>query len=248
MQHAGLLLSAGLIVLCALRILILTRGDLALALAVLNVGQQFTILTSTLFTVLPLAALFAYFYPQSSQFLSINANNRKSLKFAGVHGLALALCGSLVFMVVPVVLLGIAIAALIIFVFAIIIDYLLTKGKRKRSLPDAIRQFFLWLVSCAVVVQVIVLLSTPWVPAERISVKNDGDNKTIYGYILGQQGKQSMVLNIRQNDVTWIGEDDLGERRLCNTNSFFSAWYWKPYLTAFTSEKNKAPQREDCGQ
>lgn len=243
-QHAGLILSAFLIILCAFRILLFSNGDLHLALAMLNVGNQFTILTSTLFTSLPTAALLAYGYPRSNKYLSfLNPDN--SVKGAVAQGVCIALCAPLVFFVLPVVFLGLALAIGLVFVaFAITQLIRLRRGREPKPAPALARKVFLFLVTAAVVVQMAVLVSTPWVPSEQIAVKDGGNSKTIYGYVVGQQGKQSVILNMKRTDLTWVREDDLGKRVLCNEPGGFNDWYWKSLLAVF--DTSRTPQREDC--
>lgn len=246
-QHAGLLLSGSLIVICAMRILLFAKGDIPLALAILNVGQQFTILTSTLFTALPLVALFAYFNPRTTQYFSIDAKSRDSTKFAAVQGLVFAIGGPLLFLVLPVILLGVALAGLVGFAAWTFVQYLLSRNNKKWTMPRLVRQFFLWVVTAAVMVQCLVVIFLPWVPSEKIIIKNGGENKTTYGYVIGQQGKQTMILNMKHTAVTWVSEDDLGDRSICNESSPFTDWYWKPYAVAFSDSKDLAePAREDC--
>ncbi|MCD4849694.1 hypothetical protein LN996_02590 [Arthrobacter sp. AK01] len=216
-----------------------------MALAILSVGQQFTILTSTLFTALPIAAVLAYFLPSISRYLSPETNPKRSWKVAGTQGALLALCVPLIFMAVPTLFIVVAFAGLILFILISLIQLVLRKmNKEPKRLPKILRNLFLWGVTLSVLSMVIFITWRPWVPSEKIAVKSGAETRTVYGYVIGTQGKQTMVVNMKQTDITWIGEDDLGERTICTAPTGLREWYWQPPFAFFATEK---AARQECG-
>lgn len=118
------------------------------------------------------------------------------------------------------------------------------RGRDPKKLANFLKRIFLWAVTLGVLNMVVLITWMPWVPAEKIAVKDGNERKTVYGYVIGTQGKQTMVVNMKQTDVTWIGEDALGERSICTAANSLREWYWQPPFALFTKEKAQRPECE----
>jgi hypothetical protein len=151
----------------------------------------------------------------------------------------------LIFIAVPTVFVAVGFAVLILLVIVAAVRFVLwKKGKEPKRLARIARKVFLWGVTLGVLNIVILITWMPWVPAEKIAVKNGSQSKTVYGYVIGTQGNQTMVVNMKQTDVIWIGEDDLGERTICTASNGLREWYWQPAFAFLSKEK---AQRPECG-
>lgn len=246
-QHFAVIVSAVLVAFCAVRILLFAKGDFALALAVLNVGQQFTILTSTLFTLLTAASLYAIFLPQISKYVLPDVHQANSFLSAGVQGFLFAICFTITVLTAPMIFLGFGLLLVAVLAVINVISSLRTRRSDSTGRwTHLIRKFALGCVSAAVLGQVLFLVLTPWVPSETLTVERNGQITTVSGYVMGQQGKQTLVVNMKKTTATWISEDDLGERVLCTGSRTLKDWYWKTLGVGLSNDPSAIPIRPDC--
>ncbi|WP_159734077.1 hypothetical protein [Arthrobacter sp. 9V] len=252
-QHFALIASGVLVVFCAIRILIFAAGDVSIALAVLNTGQQFTILTSTLFSLVSAASFFGLFLPQLSKYVFPNVPASKSILSTGLQSVLLPLCVIVAILTLPVLQIAMGTAGLALLAVMSLIQARKRKRGTARKATDAVNRGWIqregptFLVSMIVVTQATALVSTPWVPTETISVNQGDQQREISGYVIGEQGKQTLVVAVKRNAVTWISEDNLKERFLCASGGKLQDWYWKPLTEVFpTPAAATRPARPEC--
>ncbi|MDI2021177.1 hypothetical protein [Paenarthrobacter nicotinovorans] len=246
-QHAAVIVSAGLVIFCAIRILIFAQGDLPLSLAVLNVGQQFTILTSTLFNLVSVASFYAIFLPQLSKYVFPDIPRESSALSAGAKAAIFAISITVAVLSIPIV--HLAAGALVLVLFAVAKIVRTARWKRRTRTNGngwARRELPLFIITLVITGHVIVLVGTPWVPTETVTIKHGEERREVSGYVVGQQGKQTMLVDMRKYGVTWISEDDLEGRVLCISKATPTGWYWQPLGDALSSDSTSRPARPAC--
>lgn len=236
-EHLGLLVSAALVTFAVVKIIIFARGDLSLALAVLNTGQQFTILASTMFNALVIMAMLFVSLP------TITLGQRPApvdkpglIRHYMLRYFPLLMAWGLLVIAAPIFYL--ATAAL--FAALDVIIYLRRKKKKRLNSGNGQRRrgrkAAIFLLSANMVILVIVLASTEWSPRENISIGDKSAESSTSGYLLGQQGKHFLLVASDRSSVRWIHEDSITSRSLCSSD-VETEWYSKSALRAFTSLK-----------
>lgn len=252
-DHLGVLISGTLVAFAALKIIIFARGDYSIALAVLSAGQQFTILASTMFNIL---TILATLYVSWSSTTKVRATSSDSFEFHLAHNiksyLPFLMAWMLLFVLAPAIFIALAL-------FSALSNYWTNlrsrRGRRKEPDRRRIARYRLKrtrrlriigiVVSINIVVMIVVLAASDWVPTERVTFKEDQSETTITGLVVGQQGKQVLIVRSDRGAAFWVGEDSLKRRRLCTPDDTPWEGISQPPLdliSTFFESKKPAPR------
>lgn len=221
-EHLTLVISAFLVAFAAIKILIFSLGDYSIALAVLNAGQQFTILASTMFSLLVIGAVLLILAPTMFPNLGLETKGKDKLKFLKQNlqrYISLFFAWALILIAAP--------AYYIVFTLIMIfwVRLILRRERKKRgSKPPAAtrprrRKLAILAFSANSVLLVISLASAPWTPQENVAFSEKGNEVKVSGYVIGQQGKQLLLVEADKSSLQWIGEDSIGSRKVCVADS-----------------------------
>ena len=225
-EHAALVLSATLIVLSLVHVLAVARFDLATAEVLLAVANRVHILLATaasLFLAIVLGAL-------------VNPISRKRL----MRGLTWGASSIAEIITLSVMWLGFSIAlsllspvstAVVVLVTCMYFWHRRVARRTRRVTEDGRivlkrRDTALWvkyLQNALLVLLAIVFLSTPWMPRERVVY---GNGQVQIGYIIGEQGGQTLILT-NDRRATWLRTSDIEDRRVCGPSR--SGWWVTPF-------------------
>lgn len=221
-EHLTVVISAFLVTFAATKILIFSLGDYSIALAVLNAGQQFTILASTMFSLLVIGAAFLILVPTIFPTFGQETKSNDKLTFLKQNlqrYIPRFFAWALILIAAP------AYYIILILIMIFWVRFLLHRDrKKKRSKPRAAiirrrRKVAILLLSANSVLLVISLAAAPWTPQENVTFSEKGNEIKVSGYMIGQQGKQLLLVEADKSSLRWIGEDFIGSRKVCVVDS-----------------------------
>jgi hypothetical protein len=220
-EHLTVVISAFLVTFAATKILIFSLGDYSIALAVMNAGQQFTILASTMFSLLVIGAVFLIVAPTMFPALALETKGNDRLRFLKQNlqrYIPLFFAWALILIAAP----AYYIAVILIMIFWV--RLLLNRGRKKKRLKPLAtrrrgRKFAILAFSANSVLLVISLASAPWTPQENVAFGEKGSEIKVSGYVIGQQGKQLLLVEADKSSLQWVGEDSIIDRKVCAVNS-----------------------------
>jgi hypothetical protein len=229
-EHLAVVISGLLVAFAAVKIIIFARGDYSVALSVLNAGQQFTILASTMFSVLVIAAMTFVSVPAlSSMRPAAPGKVDDLLQQQLLRYISLFAAWGLLLIAAPAYYLG---AAAFLICFGLVIKRnrrkRLERGRRDLRKPRRMKLAVL-LFSANIVALVISLASAEWNPQENVTFSEQEIETTASGFVIGQQGKQFLMVDGNRSRLRWISEDDIRSRRVC-APAASGEWFSKSVL------------------
>lgn len=244
-EHLTVVISGSLVTFAAIKIMIFSRGNYSTALAVLNAGQQFTILASTMFSVLVVGAVLFILRP-TAFFSTFRAKGTTGvLKQNLRHYVPLLFAWALIIIAAPAYYI-----AFILTMWLCIKLILRRKPKvkpgqsSKKKKPRLLKLVFISF-SANLVLLVISLASSPWAPQENVKFTENGKEVRVSGYMVGQQGKQLLLVGVDRNSLKWLGEDSIRGREVCavDKNDLLAA---KPLLALAGAAISPSSNVEEC--
>lgn len=246
-EHLTVAISAFLVTFAAIKIIIFSLGNLSIALAVLNAGQQFTILASTMFSALVVGAVLLILIPTMVPIVSTLSEKERHriLNIYIRRYVPLFFAWALILIAAP--------AYYIAFIIIMIIWVRVVRHrerKKKRSRPPKARRrrlakLAIVLFSANSVLLVISLAAAPWTPQENVIFSEEGTEVRASGYIIGQQGKQLLLVEADKSSVRWIGEDAIVSRKVCLVSNG-AAVASKPVLALVGATFGLKDAAEEC--
>jgi hypothetical protein len=247
-EHLTVAISAVLITFAATKILIFSLGDYSMALAVLNAGQQFTILASTMFSVLVIGAVLVILVTTMYPAIGKDASKGEvsALKKNLQRYIPLFAAWALIVIAAPTYY--IAVILLMIVWIRLIVR---RDRKKRRSKLASLRKPRLGRLSIVVfsansVLLVLSLASAPWTPQENVTFREKDNEVKISGYIIGQQGKQLLLVEADKSSLQWIGEESIDSRKVCAAANGFVIIVSKPLLALAGAAFGSDHIAEEC--
>jgi hypothetical protein len=208
-EHPALAITGGVTALAAAQVLIMARGDVPTALAIVSSETLPTILTATVVSVLPALALAVAINAVLAAELLYRAERRAVLTLQ-----VAILVSLLALLITPIALIGVL----------GVIGFLGVRGvqwwHRRRGqrivwrggLSPASLAFLVYLLALNA------LVADTWLPLERIETRTGA----VIGYAMATEGGFTSVLVDRPRYVSQIPEDDVRARTLCERRE---DWY-----------------------
>jgi len=240
-------ISALLLVFAALKIYIFSLGNHYIALAVLNAGQQFTILASSIYSVMLLGAGILILHPIAFPAAG-RAGTLRSSNLTGTfkHYILMIFAWSLIIILAPTYFIGFMLVMTVWYRFVFRSKSMKRRRKPSPKKKSILQRLFAFAFSANIVLLVIALASSPWTPQENVSFTQNGTDVKVSGYMIGQQGKQLLLVETSKSAVQWIGEDAIRSRAVCASRKdvFLVS---KPVLVLATSVfGHESKDFEDC--
>ncbi len=209
-EHLGLLVSAMLVAVTLLHVLVVAGWDLPTALAVLDVADRTQVLLASAASVAvaigATAVLqFRRVWPTYRRFIDGSTAQQGVATIGFILGLS----------AIPAIPVGAGLLIVLIYAFG---QMAVRRASRRGGVSEdgrvlvsrerwSLVTLFAWIATGWIL---IVILTQPWVPFEEVSLRDD---TSVTGYVIGQDGAMTLVLDDRQ--AKWIKTDDVDARRIC---------------------------------
>lgn len=218
-EHVALTVSFLVAVLVVLRALYFTSFDVPVALMVLALTNQATLLLSTLALVL-IAAVSILWIADPGGAVARSHDADAPLKIVFWTTLTVTALIPLIFgaFVSPAFM---AATFLVIFVWIGVKIRRVKRGTRPPSVKTRNRLVWFGGLTCGALLAY--LLSQPWMPSERIEVSKM--TEPVVGFLIGEQAGQMLVLD-RHRTPVWIKTSSVEKREICDMSTVSAELRW----------------------
>ena len=230
-KHLALITSLAVIALAVIRVLFFSGMSVPVGLAVLNVADRASVLSSTLLLVavafVPLVLAYA---PARAWLWAGNASGAT---------LWMMLRTAVLWIPMSLFIIGVAPIGVIagLFLGAVLGELLrrwgrrsIAKGESSRKRVQGAVSSVGWVWATLTGILLAAILQQPWMPIERMEL-TDSDEEFV-GYVVGQQEGYILLLD-RAKTPLWIPSGVLESRQVCNAGS--ESWF---FMTAFDLVKD----------
>lgn len=225
-QNLALFVSAGVIVLSAMRVFYFSNFNMYVALEILSVADKPHIVISTIITAVilvgPYSALIALGFRWSSGILKA-PSARITLGCLAAVAMPVSVADKPLWWFVTY-LISLGIFCRLLCVERPTWSRLLSKG-RSQIVASSVAVLF-----------TISVLALPWQPLEKVVFERSGQSTTNFGFVVGEQAGQVLFISTGRW-VQWIKADGIQEREMCGFVDTTIPWWARPMSSLLTEER-----------
>lgn len=236
-QHLGLLITATALIFVMMRLLVVTRGSVPVALALLQSGGTAnivvgSILRDAVLTVANLALVGALVWLLYR------------MLFGGGIGAPLASLAVATFLASFFYSLRFFVITAVMWVFSYFNLRALRRSRSRDESPMRYTSGFWVILAIVGVLQLsnVLLTTSPWVPLEALV---QGSGRKAVGYVVARDGADVVVLEDETRLILRIEATNIRERYLCAKRQTSAAW-WARQPVAFAVLREAQPRLRKC--